>query len=148
MYRSRKRSQPKIPSNAIQLSDLLPTTAFGKFHKTTVSLNDQTALIFFSDTIFDLIPQMNDIQFDGTFTMFRGNSTNCGQFFFNWQTLLTCYPLSNDRKGKGLYECILESIRNLIPQFKPTTCMSDWEIAVKSIFLLKNLPSKYLNSTN
>ena len=36
MYRSRRRSQPKIPSNAIQLSDMLPTTAFGKFHKTTV----------------------------------------------------------------------------------------------------------------
>ena len=64
-YRSRRRSHPKIPSNAIQLSDMIPTTAFRKFHKTKVSLNDQTALLFFSHTIFDLIPQMN-IQFDGT----------------------------------------------------------------------------------
>ena len=45
---------------------MLPTTAFGKFHKTTVSLNDQRALIF-SEKILDLIPQMNYIQFDGTF---------------------------------------------------------------------------------
>ena len=37
-------------------------------------------------------------------------------------------------KEKGLYKCILESIRNLIPQFKPTTCMSDWEIAPRNAF--------------
>ena len=38
------------------------------------------------------------------------------------------------RKEQGLYECILESIRNHIPQFKPTICMSDWEIAPRNAF--------------
>ena len=67
MYRSRRRLEPKIPSNATELSLLLPTTTFGKFHKSTVSVNDQTALIFFSDIMRELITQIPDIQFDGTF---------------------------------------------------------------------------------
>ena len=41
MYHSKRKSQPQIPSNAIQLSDMLLTTTFGDFHKRRVSLIDQ-----------------------------------------------------------------------------------------------------------
>ena len=116
MYRSRRRSQPKIPSNAIQLSDMLPTTTFGNFHKRTVSLDGQTALIFFSDKIVDLMPQMNDIQFDGTFYCVPR------QFYQLWTIFVSVGRHSLPAihclmtgKEQGLYIRILESIRDLIP---------------------------------
>ena len=115
--------------------DISPTTTFGKFHKRTVSLNGQTALIFFSDKIFDLMPQMNDIQFDGTFYCVPR------QFYQLWTIFVSVgrYSLPTIHclmigKEQGLYICILKSIRDLIPQFKPTTSMSDWEIAPRNAF--------------
>ena len=134
MYRSRRRLEPKIPSNATELSLLLPTTTFGKFHKSTVSVNDQTALIFFSDKMRELIPQIPDIQFDGTFYCVPK------QFYQLWTIFVTVerhtLPAIHcllTGKEEGLYRCIMESIRNLIPQFNPMSCMSDWEIAPRNV---------------
>ena len=78
---------------------------------------------------------MNDIQFDGTFYCVPR------QFYQLWTIFVTVGRHSLPAihclmtgKEQGLYKCILESIRNLIPQFKPTTCMSDWEIAPRNAF--------------
>ena len=78
---------------------------------------------------------MNDIQFDGTFYCVSR------QFYQLWTIFVTVGRHSLPAihrlmtgKEQGLYKCILESIRNLIPQFKPTTCMSDWEIAPRNAF--------------
>ena len=129
MYRSRRSLEPKIPSNATELSLLLPNTTFGKFHKSTVSINDQTALIFFSDKMSEVIPQTPDIQFDGTFYSVPK------QFFQLWtifvtvgkHSLLAIHCLLTG-KEEGLYKCTMESIRNLIPQFNHMSCtMSDWK---------------------
>ena len=49
MYRSRRMSQPKIPTNAIEFSEIVSTTTFGKFYRSTVSVDYKTAIIFFSD---------------------------------------------------------------------------------------------------
>ena len=111
MYRSRRRLEPKIPSNATELYLLLPTTTFGKFHKSTVSVNDQTALIFFSDKMRELIPQIPDIQFDGT--------SYCvpKQFYQLWTIFVTVerhtLPAIHcllTGKEEGLYRCIMEII--------------------------------------
>ena len=134
MYRSRKSLEPKIPSNATELSLLLPTTTFGKFHKSTVTINDQTALIFFSDKMMDLVSQAPDIQFDGTFYCVPK------QFYQLWTIFVRVERHSLPAihclltgKEQGLYKCIMESIRNLVPQFNPMSCMSDWEIAPRNV---------------
>ena len=134
MYRSRKSLEPKIPSNATELSLLLPTTTFGKFHKSTVTINDQTALIFFSDKMMDLVSQAPDIQFDGTFYCVPK------QFYQLWTIFVRVERHSLPAihclltgKEQGLYKCIMESIHNLVPQFNPMSCMSDWEIAPRNL---------------
>lgn len=68
MYRSRRISQPIIPATALDFSEMLPTTPFGRFYKSTVvGMNNQTAIICFSDTMNNFLTQITDIQFDGTF---------------------------------------------------------------------------------
>ena len=44
MYRSKRMLQPKIPTNAIEFSGILPTTTFGKFYRSTLSTDCQTAI--------------------------------------------------------------------------------------------------------
>ena len=84
---------------------------------------------------------MNDIQFDGTFYCVLR------QFYQLWTIFVTVGRHSLPAihclmtgKEQGLYKCILESIRNIIPQFKPTTCMSYWEIAPRNAFKARLKP--------
>ena len=67
MYRSRRKTQPKIPLSAEEFSEMLPGTTYGKHHKFTISLLTQVAVIFYSETMMNLLPEITDIQFDGTF---------------------------------------------------------------------------------
>ena len=45
MYRSRRKTQPKIPLSAEEFSEMLPGTTYGKHHKFTISLHTQVAVI-------------------------------------------------------------------------------------------------------
>ena len=112
---------------------MLPTTPFGRFHKSTVIANNQTAIICFSDAMKDFIPQISDIQFDGTFFVVPI------QFYQLWtlfvtvgnHTLPAIHCLMTG-KEEELYTAVLDKICNLIPQFHPKTCMSDWERAPRN----------------
>ena len=92
MYRSRRMSQPKIPTNAIEFSEIISTTTFGKFYRSTVSVDYKTAIIFFSEKLKTNLPQIKSIQFDGTF------QTVPVQFFQLWTIFITVgrYTLSYD----------------------------------------------------
>ena len=92
MYLSRRMSQPKIPTNAIEFSEIISTTTFGKFYRSTVSVDYKTAIIFFSEKLKTNLPQIKSIQFDGTF------QTVPVQFFQLWTIFITVgrYTLSYD----------------------------------------------------
>ena len=90
MYHSRRISQPKIPTNAIEFSEIISTTTFGKFYRSTVSVDYKTAIIFFSDLLKTTLPQIRSIQFDGTF------QTVPVQFFQLWTIYFTRHTLSYD----------------------------------------------------
>ena len=133
MYRSRRMLQPKIPTNAVEFSEMLATTSFGKFFRCSVSINNQTAMIFFSDKVQNILPQISNIQFDGTLY------TVPVQFYQLWTIFLTAdrYTIPGihclmTSKDQGLYTAVLNRIVNLVPQFQPTISMSDWEAAPRN----------------
>ena len=67
MFRARRTSQPKIPLTAIQFRDQLPTTNFSIHLKASIILDERIAVIFFSEKLYDILGDISDIQFDGTF---------------------------------------------------------------------------------
>ena len=134
MYRSRRILQPIIQNTATEFSEMLRTTPFGRFHKSTVvSINNETAIIFFSDTMNNFLTRITDIQFDGTFFVLPI------QFYQLWtlfvtidnHTLPAIHCLMTG-KEEQLYVAVLEKICSLVPQFQPRVCMSDWEAATRN----------------
>ena len=81
MFRARKILQPMIPQSASEFSEVLPTTTFAVNHKATVIVDGRIAVIFFSDKLYDLLADITNIQFDGTFYTVPKQITNCGLFF-------------------------------------------------------------------
>ena len=77
MFRERKILQPMIPQSASEFSEVLPTTTFAA----TVIVDGRIAVPFFSDKLYDLLGDITNIQFDGTFYTVPKKFTNCELFF-------------------------------------------------------------------
>ena len=135
MYRSRRKTEPKIPLNAGEFSEMLPGTTYAQHHKFTISLATQIAVIFYSEPMMNLLSEITDIQFDGTFY------TVPVQFYQLWTifvvvdryTLPAIHCLMTS-KSQELYATILDRIFSNLPNFKPTTVISDWESAPRNAF--------------
>ena len=135
MYRARRTCQPKIPLTAAEFLDMLGTTALGVHFKLSVSSENQTAVIFFSDEIRALLIEATNIQFDGTFY------TVPNQFYQLWtifvavgrHTIPAVHCLMT-AKTEGIYKAVLDSLVAHIPGFKPVASMSDWEQASRNAF--------------
>ena len=135
MFRSRRKLQPKIPATGLEFSELLPTTIYSGHFKASVMSSEGIGMIFFSDKLYTFISDINDVQFDGTF------QTVPNQFYQLWTILLCvgrhcllaihCLMTS---KEEGLYTAVIRKIKSLLPQFQPTSTMSDWEQAAKNAF--------------
>ena len=54
MYRARRRLQPKIPSDAVEFCEMLPTASLGKYYQGSVTCGTDTAVIFYSDAMFSV----------------------------------------------------------------------------------------------
>ena len=67
MYRSRRRLQPKIPLTAIEFSVMLRESIFATHHKFTVTTNNHTAVVFYSEHMKNYLSEISKIQSDGTF---------------------------------------------------------------------------------
>ena len=115
IYRSRRILQPKILTDAIEFSEMLVTTSFGKFFRCSVSINNETAIIFFSDKVQSILSQISNIQFDGNLY------TVPVQFYQLWIIFLTAdrYTLPGihflmTSKDQGLYTAVLNRIIHYI----------------------------------
>ena len=135
MYRARKTSQPKIPRTAIEFQEMLGTTPLGIHFQYSVTSENQTAVVFFSNEIRESIAEATNVQFDGTF------DTVPIQFYQLWtifvavgrHTIPAIHCLMT-AKTQCLYREVLESLITHISEFKPVASMSDWERASRNAF--------------
>ena len=99
----------------------------------------EIGVIFYSDKFSQVLTEVEDIQFDGTFY------TVPMQFYQLWtlfarigQHVVPCIHCILTSKQEALYTALITRIRELLPQLLPTHGMSDWEIgprnAVKEVF--------------
>ena len=105
---------------------MLSTTTFRQFYRCSVSIDNHTAIIFFSNKLKNLLPQIRSIQFDGTFY------TVPVQFYQLWTIFIAvgrytlpgihCLMITKDQE---LYKAVLNKIDSLVPQFQPIVSMSD-----------------------
>ena len=135
MFRARKTLEPKIPQTALEFSDMITTTNFGKYYKFSVSVGNEIGVVFISEPMKDFLSQITNIQYDGTFF------TVPIQFYQLWtifisvgrHTLPAIHCLLTG-KNQRLYQAILETISENIPHFRPLASMSDWEDASRNAF--------------
>ena len=80
MFRARRSSQPTTPKSAIAFCEQLPTTNFAMNFRATIILDERIAVIFFSEKIYNMIGDINNIQFDDMFTLYQDYSINYSPF--------------------------------------------------------------------
>ena len=77
---------------------MLPGSGFATHHKFILSLNDRTAVIFFSEQIQSILAEISHIQYDGTFY------TVPAQFYQLWAIFV-----SIDRYTLPAIHCLIVS---------------------------------------
>ena len=135
MYRARRQLQPKIPQTSFELETTLPGTMYGMFFKDCVMVGGNQAFIFFSDAMTNILGDVTEVSFDGTFY------TVPKQFYQLWtifidtnQHVIPAIHCLLTGKTQELYEAILFRNQSIVPQFHPEKSMSDWETAPRNAF--------------
>ena len=67
MFRARKTVEPRIPQTALEFSDMIKSTSFGKYYRFSVSVGNEIGVVFFSDPMNEFLSQITNLQYDGTF---------------------------------------------------------------------------------
>ena len=55
IYRARRKPQPMVPLNAAEFSEKLPGSEFATDHKFTISVGDEIAVVFYSESMASII---------------------------------------------------------------------------------------------
>ncbi|KAI6655302.1 General transcription factor II-I repeat domain-containing protein 2A-like [Oopsacas minuta] len=134
MFRARKTLEPMIPQTALEFSDMITTTNFGKYYKFCVSVGNELGVVFFAEPMKDFYHKLPTYNTMGHSLLYPFSFISCGLFSFQWEGTLTCDTLLIDRENQLLYQAILESISQNIPHFRPLASMSDWEDASRNSF--------------
>ena len=103
--------------------------------KAIVVLGERIAVIFFSETIFEVLGDISDIQFDGTFYVVP-------RLFYQLFTIFLSIGRHSipgihclmTHKDEELYTALILKIKELLPQLQPTSMMSDWERGSRNAF--------------
>ena len=135
MYRARCASQPKIPMSVSEFCEMLPTTSFAINLKATIKLDARVAVIFFSEKIYEIMADVHDIQYDGTFHVVPKLLYQLFTIFLSIgrNTIPAIHCLMTN-KDEELYTAVIITIKELIPQLQPTKAMSDWERGSRNAF--------------
>ena len=143
MFRSRKKLQPKIPSTASELCEILPITGFANNLKAIVTQSNCIAVIFFSHQIVRIVSDVSEIHIVGTFHTVPDIFYQLWTIFFSVgrHTLPAIHYLHTNEEEE-LYIGVLHKIKFIIPQFQLTNGMSDWEQVTRNAFKLVYLGSK------
>ena len=135
MFRARRAIQPTIPQTSIEFCDQLPTTNFAIHLKAIVILHERIAVGFFSDKIYDILGDIYDIQFDGSFYVVPRLFYQLFTIFLSTERhsipVIHCLMTHKDEE---LYTALVLKIKELLPQLQPNNTMSDWERASRKAF--------------
>ena len=75
---------------------MLGSTPLGAHYKFYVTSENQTAVVFFSNEIKDLLTEATNIQFDGIFILFPFYSISYGNIRICWKAHYFYHALLND----------------------------------------------------
>ncbi len=137
MYLARRRAQPKVPNSpaafAVELLD--PANPYNTHFKGVIQVDDEYTFLFASDLILDRLNTIQEAFYDGTFfttpSMFHQMFSVQGMF---GQHCLPILHVLTTTRTEALYVAVLEKLKELQPQFKPTHIMGDYEQASRNAF--------------
>ena len=139
MYRARREIEPTIQRSSAEFCQQIQSTQYAVYYRGEVTVGLEIGVIFYSDKFSQVLTEVEDIQFDGTFY------TVPMQYYQLWtlfarigQHVVPCIHCILTSKQEALYTALITRIHELLPQLLPTHGMSDWEIgprnAVKKVF--------------
>ena len=137
MQRAKRRTHPQLPQTAEECVEILQGdggTSFNMHLRAAVQCEDEesgkveVALIFFEESIGELLSLIKDVNFDATF------HTVPSLFYQLWNILGRhgnySFPLVHvlmTCKKAFLYHKVLQKIKELVPNFTPEKAMGDFE---------------------
>ena len=105
-----EKTAKRIPRTASELRDLFPTTTFGVYYKYTVRCGANTGVVFYSEQMDNLLSEITNIQFDGTFLQSLFSFISSGYICCCGKTYLTSNSLPVDHKESRFYQASLQTI--------------------------------------
>ncbi len=139
MQRAKRRTHPPLPRTAEECAAILQgggagATSFNTHLQAVVQWEDEesgkveVALIFYEQSIGELLPLIKDVNFDATF------HTVPGLFYQLWNILghhgNYSFPLVHvlmTCKKATLYHKVVQKVKELVPNFSPEKAMGDFE---------------------
>ena len=80
MYRSRCEIEPTIPRCAAEFCQQINISQYGVYYRGEVIVGAYIGIFFYSDKIAQVLTEIDQIQFDGTFYTVPIQFTNFGQY--------------------------------------------------------------------
>ena len=143
MYKRRRRAQPALTTSSAEADAAVRSSRYlqlndGDFYRdrgVADAGENGSALVFASNEQLALLHSATEVYFDATFKVVPT---------IYYQLFTVFVPFADDafpvlfaimsRKTQTLYTKVFDMIRNLVPQFAPTSAMADFEEASVSAF--------------
>ena len=140
MYKRRRISQPKLPSNVFEFDEYLRESKYSNIHLKTVILTDQVTILFGSSYMLNMLNGSQDVQFDATFNVVPRLFYQLFTIFIyiNHHAIPAVHVLMTN-KSETLYNATLLALRELIVDFNPVYAMGDYEIASRNALIKDNI---------
>jgi hypothetical protein len=141
MYKRRRLAQPALPTSQADADNVVRSSRYAQldgseFYRGVVeTAQDGTALIFASSKQLQVLQPATDVYFDATFKVVP-------TIYYQLLTVFVPYADSAfpvlfalmSRKTEALYVRVFEKMKELVPQFSPSSAMADFEEASVSAF--------------
>ena len=141
MYKRRRRAQPALPSSADEADSAVRHSRYSQmddseFYRGMVNVVEHgSALLFASNEQVTLLQTATEVYFDATFKVVPTIYYQLFTMFvpFADAAFPVVFALMS-RKTRALYSAVFQKIKDLVPDFAPTSAMADFEEASVSGF--------------
>jgi hypothetical protein len=144
MYKRRRLAMPSLPSTPQSSHESISNSRFSSleqspFYRGQVSAGDDTAVVFASDKQLEQLLPSRLIYIDSTFRVVPSLYYQLFTVFVsNAQYVFPVLYALMTRKNTELYKAVLEKLHELIPEFRPSQVIADFEeaptTAIRSVF--------------
>ena len=135
MYKRRKLEVPNIPLSPEEFVEQLIVYSYTNTYRFSIANDNGTAVVFATELMLSKLRESDSIHFDATFKVVPRLFYQLMTIFipFKGHTIPAIHILMTS-KNEQLYKAVLLSLKDILPNFNPSTAMCDFEKSSRNAF--------------